>query len=384
MIYATALVGLLAVFSSQEVMAAKALDFTIHQEYTSTRALGMGNAFTAVADDHSALFYNPAAMARREDGHLRMMLRGGIDGEYLDLLDEIDKAQKLPTETEQVDAMIALLEKNYGNHYYFRIPTMGAIWVRPNWGIAFIPADLSIDIGIHQQIGPMLNVNGYLDSTLAYGYARYFDWFGKSNQFSMGATVKGIHRISVSEAISAGELAGDSEVFDAKKANEGFTVDLDIGTLWTPRVGENAFLKPTYAIVVRNLLDYGFTTNFHVVDKESGEPPPLKRRLDFGSKFQLPKFWVFDPHVAFDIRDFLHENWTLKKGFHAGAELYWKMFNWWKGHWSVGMNQGYWTAGFGARMAIFQLDVCSYGEEVGTTDVPKESRRYMAELSLDF
>ncbi|MCB0343255.1 MAG: hypothetical protein KDD59_13500, partial [Bdellovibrionales bacterium] len=52
--------------------AADVLDFSIHQEYTSTRALGMGNAFSAVAEDYNALFYNPAALARRKDGNLHM------------------------------------------------------------------------------------------------------------------------------------------------------------------------------------------------------------------------------------------------------------------------------------------------------------------------
>lgn len=369
---------------SGEVFAAKVLDYTIHQEYTSTRALGMGNAFTAVADDHSALFYNPAGLARRDNGQLRMLLRGGMDDKYLPLLDDIEKVSKIEDETEKQAAMAALLQKNYGKHYYFRIPTIGGIWVRPGWGFAFIPADLSVDIAIHQQIGPTLNVNGYLDSTLAYGYAKDYSWFGKSNRFSLGATVKAIHRANISQAILAAELAADSDIFDKKEANEGLTIDADIGTLFTPRVGKNAFFKPTYAFVVRNIADYGFTTNFHMIDKDSNEPPKLQRRLDFGSKFQLPTFWVFDPHFQLDVRDVLHSNWTWKKGVHAGAEMYWKMYNWWKGHWAVGINQGYWTAGLGMRMAIFQLDIASFGEEVGTSSVPKESRRYMAEMSLDF
>ena len=51
------------IFASLTSHAASAPDYTIHQEYTSTRALGMGNAFVAVVDDHSAIFYNPAALA---------------------------------------------------------------------------------------------------------------------------------------------------------------------------------------------------------------------------------------------------------------------------------------------------------------------------------
>jgi hypothetical protein len=93
---------------------------------------------------------------------------------------------------------------------------------------------------------------------------------------------------------------------------------------------------------------------------------------------------VFDPHFSLDVRDILHTNWTPKKGLHVGAELFWQMFSWWKGHWSVGLNQGYPTLGFGARLGIFQLDLATWGEEAGTDDVPVESRRYVFEMSLDF
>src|SRR5262249_45366426 len=153
-----------------------------------------------------------------------------------------------------------------------------------------------------------------------------------------------------------------------RDANEGLTFDADFGTLWTPNTKERGWFRPTFAFVARNIVDYGFKQNFHFLDPHSGEPPKLERRFDFGTKLDLPVFWVFDPHFAFDIRDVGHRNWTWKKGYHVGAELYWKMYNWWKGHWAVGLNQGYWTAGFGARMAIFQIDLASYGEEVGTKD----------------
>ena len=261
-----------ALLFSFKVKAVKPLDFSIHQEYVSTRALGMGNAFTAVADDHSALFYNPAAMARREDGHLRMFLRGSIDAEYLNLVNDIESQGDAQSESEEIQQIADLIEDNYGNHFHSRVPTLGAVWVRPNWGIALIPADLSIDMGVHQQVGPALNVNAYLDTTLAYGYGRNVNWFGEGHTLSLGFTAKAIHRVHAGEALNAGQLAGDAEVFQTSNANEGLTADLDFGTLWTPAVPKSGFfsflgyLRPTFAFVVRNVVDHGFQYNFNLVD----------------------------------------------------------------------------------------------------------------------
>lgn len=364
---------------------AGAPDYTIHQEYTSTRALGMGNAFTAVVDDHSALFYNPAALALRKDGQLRFFLRGGISDNYTDVTGEIDD---IPEGASKTADTAAVIEKHYGEHLYSRIPTIGAAWVRPNWGIAFIPADLSIDVAINKQLGPSLGVNAYLDSTLAYGYAKKLKMKNPNNEVAIGVTIKALHRAYYSDVLSAAMVADGSEIFDIKKSAEGLTLDLDTGILWSPGFKKKTFfakvLKPTFSAVVRNVGDYGFPVQFGIINKDDPEKPPaLQRRLDLGSRFSLPKFWVFDPKFAFDVRDIGHDNWTFVKGSHAGFELYWQMFKWWKGSWSVGLNQGYATAGFGARLAWFQLDVATWGEEVGTSDNPIESRRYIVEMSID-
>jgi len=379
----------LSTFSTASFAAAvKPLDYTIHEEYVSTRALGMGNAFTAVADDMSAVFYNPAALANRVDSQVRFFIRGGTDASALKLRTQLNDIKNTPKD-QQVQAYSDLIVSHYGDHFYFRAPTIGAIWVKKDWGLAFIPADMNIDIDVHRQIGPMLNVNLYLDSTLALSYAKKVEWFGKDSDLSVGATAKAVHRVYTGEALSAAQLADGSSPWSTSDADEGLTGDVDIGTYWTPKIPVTGWLhwlnymQPHFAIVGRNLIDYGFKTNFHFIGKDSGEPPKLGRRADFGSKWDLPKFWVFDPHLSADIRDLGDDNWTLKKGSHIGAEFYWKMYSWWKGHWSAGLNQGYWTAGFGARFAWFQLDLASWGEEVGTDSEPHEDRRYIMEMAID-
>ncbi len=373
---------------------ARNVDFSIHNSYISTRAMGMGGAFAAVVDDQSAIFYNPAALARRTDGNMHFFLRGALDNKYAKLSSELDDAQK---ETDKEQAIADVLTENYGNDYYSRIPTIGASWVRPNWGIAFVPVDLTVDLSLHQQIGPAIALNAYLDTTLAYAYARNVKW-GQSGTLSVGGAFKLTNRVEASESVGIAQLAGGGEVFDKDSAHEGLFADIDLGTLWTPKIPDAGwrswlhFAEPTFAVTVRNLIDSGPVANLGTIGKDSGDASKMQRRLDLGSKWKLPSFWVFEPKFAWDIRDILHENWSFKKGNHVGFEMYWKMFNWWKGYWSVGMNQwafdpkdfGNWTLGFGARFAWFQLDLATWQEDVGTASIDIRSRRYMLELSLDF
>lgn len=362
----------------QAARAERAPDYTIHQDYTSTRALGMGNAFIAIADDHSALFYNPAALALRKDSQVRLFIRAGMDADALDLKDDIDKAG------DDVTAINNALEKHYGEHIYFRAPTLGGVLVRPKWGLAVLPADFSVDLAIHRSVAASLFVNAYLDSTVAFGRATTWKVPWLKNRLAFGWNAKLIHRAFYSDIIQSTQLAMDEDIVNIDRAAEGATLDTDIGLLYQVKRGEGKWFQPSVAVVVRNLLDYGFPTNFGVFNDDPKEPPKLERRLDVGTKFDLPAFWVFDPKFALDIKDIGHRNWTPMKGLHAGAEMYWKMKSWWKGHWSVGINQGYWSAGFGGRLGIFQLDLASWGEEVGTSDSRRESRRYILEASLDF
>ena len=362
------------------------IDHTIHHSWISTRALGMGDAFIAVADDYNALFYNPAGLARLKEKQLNLFVGGAMDNKVYGFYKDIDSATKSRNNTTEITNLIS---SSYGQHYAFRAPELGGVWAKPRWAVGLIPMDLSVDIDIHQQVGPSLNVIAMQDATLAVGHGWDVKW--NKDHISFGVTARAVYRLYYAQAVLAPQLALEKQVFRKENANEGVGGDVDLGALWSPNLNGSWFnfmrkTEPTFGLVVRNAADQGFPLKTKLLNKDSASatPPIDQRRIDVGSKIDLPSFWVFKPRLALDDRDILHKNYSLRKGFHVGLELPWKMYSWWQGGWRIGFNQGYWTAGFSGTLGIFTLDIATWGEDVGTQEVPQESRRYMARASLDF
>lgn len=357
-------------------------DFSIHQHGMSVRAMGMGGAFTAAVDDYSAIFYNPAALARLEEGQTNLsLLHAGIDEKFPKFFGDIGDVSS----SNNVSSITSFLEGNYGNHYSARLGFLNSYMARPGWALAVLPIDLSLEMRVAQSVGPQIQLVARQDTTIAYARA----WNGKleSGKLSFGATAKAIYRGYFNRSINAVELAFDDNILRPQDAREGLTLDADLGVLYSPDVSSHpVFSKaaPTFGLTVRNILDYGFKTNLHVLDPNSGEPDRLQRRIDVGSAFELPDWWIWRSRFAFDVRDILHENWTFSKGMHLGAEFLWKVKSWFQGGWRVGINQGYFTAGFSGEFAVFRLDLLTYAQEVGTSDSPKASRIFMTKMSMEF
>lgn len=388
------LVTVLAVLSAGPVSFAAddtGVSFRIHHHYQAPRALGMGDAFVAVANDYSAIFYNPAGLARRTDGEINMSFDVGATPKFATFSKEIETAQNTTgSDSDKQQAIMNVINNNAGSTFGLRVNGPNGIWVRPNWGIAVLPADISVQMDLHNQVGPAINTTVYADTTLAYAYARDFDWIPDS-RFSMGITGKFVNRGYFSKAITALEAASDPNLVQKDDLLEGYTVDADIGALWTPNIPSDGILswlalaKPTFGAVVRNVGEVGFGQSLKLINKEKTDAPEkLYRVLDVGSRWEYPSLWIFSGRGTLDIRDIGHPLFSLTKGLHAGLEFDWTMFSWWKGHYNVGINEGYFTAGLGAQFALFNLDLVTYGEDVGPQGSPQENRNYMARLNINF
>jgi len=358
--------------------ADSSLTNNIRHEYVSPRALGMGDAFTAVADDHNVLFYNPAGLAFLTESDLNLKLQGGIaDGTY-NFTQDMKAALDKSTDSEKVSAVTTLLQNNYGKDYWLR-PTIGGIYAKPRWGMAFIPIDFDLTLSLHQQVGPTLNVEAYQDSTLAFGYA----WLMDQDKLGIGILPKAVYRAYVGKAVPAGEMLVNSEYFTKQDAQEGLTFDMDVGVMH--KLNNWGIVKPTVSFVARNIVDYGFKQNLHLIDGNSAsEPPTLGRRFDLGTAWEFPNWGMFSPKATLDMRDMGHKYWTWWKGLHMGAEFMFDAAWWARAALRGGFSQGYISAGGSVVFAWFRLDVATWGEEMGTSNARRQNRRYIFSASLDF
>ncbi|MBO9666104.1 MAG: hypothetical protein J7501_04765 [Bdellovibrio sp.] len=384
--------GLCTFLLSNSTFAAESVSTTIHHSYQSPRALGMGDAFVAVANDYTAIFYNPAGLARREDGQVNLSLSAyGTPGAMDFYNDYKDIEESSMSDTDKQNAYLELIQAHYGDVYSMRLTPMEGVWVRPKWGIALIPMDVSVELQMHQLLGPSINTTVYADTTLALAYGDDLHWFD-FGRFSWGVTGKFVNRGFYSKPISAVDLAASDQIVKKEDLAEGYTVDADLGILWTPDLPDSGFwgwlqmARPTFGAVVRNVAETGFGQSLKLVNKETqnGTPEKLYRVVDLGSRWEYPRGWIFGGRGVLDVRDLGHPDFSWRKGVHAGFEFDWTVYSWWKGHYRVGLSQGFWTAGLSAELGVFNLDLVSYADDVGTKNTPVESRVYGTRLNLDF
>lgn len=377
----------------QQALAIEGLFTGIHHQYQSHRALGMGDAFVAVADDYGAMFYNPAGLARMEFSNLNLSMDFGLSSSYLSFEKEISQAVKFEGTEAQKQAKISeVLQKNYGNTFSSRFGLFHGIWNNPGWGFAVLPADFTTEYQVQDQAGPSINARVYLDTTIAFGYATEVKGFDSAGRLHWGTTIKWINRAYYSKQVHILDLSADPEALRPEDLRDGFTLDADVGLLYSPYLPTEGLFsllrlaKPTFGLVARNVADYGFgqSMNIFVRGQKSATPERLYRVFDIGTKWEYPSFWIFGGRGVMDFRDLGHPRYNFRRGLHLGFEFDWTMSSWWRGQYRVGLNQGFLTLGASALFAVFRLDLVNYAEDVGSYSNPKENRIWALKMNVDW
>ncbi|SCY74154.1 conjugal transfer protein TraF [Desulfoluna spongiiphila] len=331
--------------------------------HMGVRPLGMGGAFTAVADDQNAMDYNPAGLSRTEGvgvGILNPMVVASED--TYDLISDYDDIDQ-----NDVAEVIELLKKYVGENHHitlaadvyagFRLGNVGVMVAGVGRGGA--------DLTIRNPVYPVLSVVSDVDygGQAGVGYA-----LPHVPGLSLGVGVKALNRSSIDETYTAADIADDDfeDTLDDDQV-DGTDASFDLGMIWSREI--EGVTRVSLGLAGINIREMDF-----------GDARDQESQYNAGVAF-TQRFFGFALTEAFDyhdITDNLTGDGSTEKKLHMGAELEFPILLALR----AGLSQGYYTAGATVDFSFLRLDVATYGEEIGVYGGQKEDRRYAAQLSL--
>ncbi|MCB0347470.1 MAG: hypothetical protein KDD37_01475 [Bdellovibrionales bacterium] len=318
----------------------------------------MGNAFTAVADNHDAIYYNVAGLNK-------------IDGMYLTFMDPyfgINDITEIQDALEESDgstgddfadfireiygqniwavagAKAGITMKNFSLHYYDQ-GELNAYMTNP----AFPTLELTFknDIGFHLGLAYELVPN-----------------------FAMGIGVRSISRTGGTYDVSVETLEDlDSDTIKDEITREGVGYGVDLGFMYTIK---GASATSSIGFSMHNVGDIAFRTG-------AGKEPPTSEKsytsLGLATQFDLPLITIIP---ALDYKFIDRNDIDIGKKLDLGLEIDFPLLTV-----RGGLHHGYYTYGATVDLAFLQIDLASYSEELGAYPGQLEDRRYLAQIKIE-
>jgi hypothetical protein len=330
----------------------------IFEFYRGVRQLGMGGAYVAVVNDETSLLTNPAGLGKLRDLMFTIVdpeLSGSFNDTQIATLSNASKVMDIQT-------LLDTLNQNKGLHWHAKAQLFPS-FVGPNFGMGVL-GKYSYDAEVNKA-GTNYRVDYTNDVAPVIGYCfRFFDGIVK-----LGLDARYVMRTEIAKDIpptSTGLTIGSL-------ANTGSGLAADSGLIITAPI----VYLPTLAVTVRDIGDTHYNLRSTV-----GTPRPTLQSVDAAIAF----FPILGNHSRMTITGEVHGLATLSKEtnvmrrVHAGLEFNIADFFFVRG----GMNQFYWTAGIELASERFQLQVASYGEDIGTSTTPREDRRWVGKMAIRF
>jgi hypothetical protein len=335
----------------------------LHPFYEGVRGLGMGGAQIATVNDETALLVNPAALGKLRDFYGTVF---DPEVDYSNNLNSMNQASSI-TQPFNLAAAKDTLDASRETYYHAKFQLFPSM-VAKNFGIG-IYTNYLLDAEMNAAGN---NIDTYYrnDLALALGYNfRFLD-----GRIKLGFNAKLLNRIEVDN-----QTLDPAGPLDLKSiASEGTGLSTDIGLIMTAPWA----MLPTISAVMH---DVGNTT----FDKADGV------RLSANSR---PNMVPQDVDVAMAIFP-IHSNrvrsaWTVEyrglltssqvddkaKLIHGGVEFNINDIFFVR----AGYNQRYYTAGLELASERFQVQLATYGEEIGNGTTPREDRRTAFKFAFRF
>jgi hypothetical protein len=350
--YATAL----AVFAG---LGPSAAALPLRELYLGARAQAMGGAFTAVADDEQAIFYNPAGLAGIK----------GFSANYIaiDLQASTDlilgyRDSKEALNNLSGDSLNVIMGKNV-----FARGQFAPSFVMPNFGLAII-TDGQVAIFAQNEALPQITLGHQTTNGLQAAYGISFGDRRKrgGSELRVGIGAKllwrrgGYKLLTLEEVLTISEDTFHSVAGSFQQGYGG-----DVGVQWV-----KPFTKNFELLAGAAMTDIGDITFGAGIDS-------IKSNLSLGvaGRFLFPSGQVI---VAYDYRHAMDPaDWRKKN--HVGAELALPLLSIYGG-----INQVYPTYGAAFDLWLVRVTAYSSAEEFGGLAQQAPVRTYVLKLALKF
>ncbi|HKI99760.1 MAG TPA: hypothetical protein VKB51_14895 [bacterium] len=359
------------------------------------RAMLMGNAYSAVADEASVLMYNPAGLAGLKTGTIEVTpLHFAADRNLTGLL--LD-----PTAVKNQYSGLSPTElaNKVGTSLFYNVSLRTPFLYNPKQGTAFgIGAETLGAVSVVQDsLGfPALQLEAFVDETVLWSS------YGQFGPLSLGLTAKLINRAGIDKTIdfatlyaSGGSLnlANDPDFQALEQGQTRVRGGLDLGMVYRFPGAEN--WQPRLALAVLNLGGHDSQSGYHGI--QFGTPPDANTRPLYG-EFPLnvvagfavsPTYndirYTFDVDLvdlgykALDGRSLNNRTrvgMEIGVGPHEdGTALFSLLFGWNATHFSVGVL---------TRVSIFEIGFGRYTVEKGSRpgENPEDRRAVVIALRI--
>lgn len=365
----TRLVGLFLILCSLLLaMPATAENYFI---YESARTLGMGGTSVAIADDHQALFSNPAGLGLQTKSSYSVVNAqidqnedySKVNGKIKSLSDADTGASRSANYNNLMEIM--------GKTGYQAWSAMGYYMGATGFGMAAFYHD-SEKISVENPANPKVKSEIYQDAVLSGSIARGFNesqiLFKDRTIGWWGATMKVATRKMSEQSYYARDFAALTPGALKDTDRSGATLDFDAGALWQL----NNPWQTSLGLFVGNVLSTDY----------SEEAGTLKRQFAIGTSIKPltgPPERNEKLVLAADYWENGDDRTALTK-LRLGMQIEVARGM----HLLCGLRGGYPTAGFAIKWYDLRVQAATYGEELGQRPGEKEDRRYAASLNLEF
>ena len=346
----------------------------------SPRALLMGDAYTAIADDEYTLFYNPAALGRNKGVAFTL-----FDPSFgvTDVLSEQNRFKSFPT-TAPLIANRLMEFPVYLQAGIFPTLKMGqfAFTLFANNKTSFV---------LRNATHPMLDLDYRYDRGFIFGFAHNIG----SGAFSTKAVKGGKSSTSAGTRLSIGfalkhiSRQGIKDQFDLfgtgilSKINSGATsvsamktaFGYSTGKAWGADLGTEYAISSGHSTLTSaiSILDVG-NTRFSKTEGVA-EVPNQDMTINSGVAFKQD-FGIFDYTLSADLHP-LNGPTDFGRKFHLGSEFSIPLLTV-----DLGLSEGYVSYGASVKFWPFKLTAGFYGVEVGYHYKEEQAKRFILYLSL--